>query len=78
MYRTVFTPDETDNMIPVRVPREWYGRDVEIIVFPLDMPQTLLQETTTKNERRFKPIPSQYSFSTKNFKFNRDEANDYE
>ena len=53
MYRTVFTPDETDNMVPVRIPREWYGRDIGIIAFPLDMPQTLLRETTIKNERKF-------------------------
>ena len=78
MYRTVFTPTETDNTIPVRIPREWYGRDIELIVFPLDMPQTLFRETTRKNGRKFKPISSQYSFSTKDFKFNRDEANDYE
>jgi hypothetical protein len=76
MYRTIFTPTETDNVIPFRIPPEWYGRNIELIVFPLDVPQTLLNETA-KNERKFKAIPSQYSFSTKKFKFNRDEANDY-
>ena len=78
MYRTIFTPTETDNIIPFNVPREWYGRDIELIVFPLDTPQTLLRETGEKSERKFKEIPSQYSFATKDFKFNRDEANDYE
>ena len=78
MYRTVFTPTEADNTIPFSIPREWYGRDIEMIVFPLDMPQTLLRDTPPKNERKFKAIPNQYSFATKNFKFNRDEANDYE
>lgn len=78
MYRTVFTPTKTDNTIPVRIPDEWYGRNVEIIAFPLDMPRTLLWEITKKKERKFKPIPPRYSFSTKDFKFNRDEANDYE
>ena len=61
MYRTVFTPTETDNMIPFSIPREWYGRNIELIVFPLDMSQMQSRETATKN-----------------FKFNRDEANDYE
>jgi hypothetical protein len=78
MYRTVFTPTETDNMIPFSIPREWYGRNIEFLVFPLDMPQTQLRETAKTYERAFKSIPAQYSFSTKNFKFNRDEANDYE
>jgi len=74
MYRTVFTPNETNNGIPFSIPREWYGRDIELIVFPLDMSQ----ETARKNVRKFKTIPSKYSFATKNFKFNREEANDYE
>ena len=74
MYRTIFTPTETDNMIPFSVPREWYGRNVEMIVFPLDMSQTVLRKT----ERKFKAVPPKYSFATKDFKFNRDEANDYE
>ena len=78
MYRTIFTPTETNSMIPFSVPREWYGRNIELIVFPLDLPQTVSLETVKKSERKFKAIPSQYSFTTKNFKFNRDEANDYE
>ena len=78
MYRTVFTPTETDSTIPFSIPREWYGRDIEVIVFPLDMPQTLLRDTPPENEQKFKAIPNQYLFATKNFKFNRDEANNYE
>jgi len=78
MYRTIFTPTETNSMIPFSVPREWYGRNIELIVFPLDLPQTVSRETVKKSERKFKAIPSKYSFATKNFKFNRDEANDYE
>ena len=78
IYRTVFTPTETDSIIPFCIPQEWYGRDVEFIVFPLDISTTLLGETAKKKERRFRAIPPQYSFATKNFKFNRDEANDYE
>ena len=74
MYRTIFTPTEMDSMIPFNIPREWYGRNIELIVFPLDVPQTLLKN----NKQEFKAIPSQYSFPTKNFKFSRDEANDYE
>ena len=78
MYRTIFTPTETDNMIPFNIPCEWYGRDIEVIVFPLDMRQTQLQETAKNDVRKFKAIPSKYLFDTRDFKFNRDEANDYE
>jgi hypothetical protein len=35
MYRQVFTPTEHNNIIPVTIPREWYGQEVEIIAFPL-------------------------------------------
>ena len=59
-------------MIPFNIPREWYGRDIEVIMFPLDI------QTVVINERKFKEIPSKYLFDTKKNKFNRDEANDYE
>jgi len=78
MYRTVFTPTERDNKIPFNIPQEWYGKDIEVIVFPLDMSQTYLRKIARKNERKFKAIPTKYLFDTKNFKFDRDEANDYE
>ena len=36
MFRQVFTPSEENNTIPlVTIPREWYGQEVEIIVFPI-------------------------------------------
>jgi hypothetical protein len=78
MYRTIFIPNETDNTIPLDIPREWYGRNIELILFPLDIPQTILPKTARITKNRFKAIPSKYLFGTKNFKFNRDEANDYE
>jgi hypothetical protein len=31
-----------------------------------------------KGKRKLRKMPPEYSFSTKDFKFNRDEANDYE
>ena len=37
MFRQVFTPTEKNNAIPyVTIPREWYGQEVEIIVFPIN------------------------------------------
>ena len=78
MYRTVFTPSETDSIFPFLVPREWYGRDIEFIAFPLDLSKTILRETIKKSEPAFRSMQPQYLFSTKNFKFNRDDANNYE
>jgi hypothetical protein len=72
MYRQVFTPMVGD--ILLSIPESWYGQTIEVIAFPvLDAPQkTVLQNV------KYKEIDSKYSFSTKKFKFNRDEANDYE
>jgi len=78
MYRSVFTPTEKDDRISLRIPREWYGRDVEIIAFPVDTSETLLRKTAKNVNRDFKPIPSKYLFDTKKIRFSRDEANDYE
>ena len=36
MYRQVLIPTEQYNVIPVTIPREWYGKKVEIIVFPME------------------------------------------
>jgi hypothetical protein len=35
-------------------------------------------EEEKKGKRKLRKMPPEYSFSTKDFKFNRDEANDYE
>jgi hypothetical protein len=78
MYRTIFTPTETNSMIPLNIPREWYGRNIELILFPVDTPQTILFKSAKTTKNRFKAMPPKYLFGTKDFKFNRDEANDYE
>jgi len=44
MYRTDFISTEMNNMIPFNIPRKWYGRNIEVISFSLDMPQIPLQE----------------------------------
>jgi len=36
MYRQVFIPSENNSAIPFfNIPQEWYGNEVEIIVFPV-------------------------------------------
>ncbi|GHT53536.1 hypothetical protein FACS189446_1200 [Bacteroidia bacterium] len=46
MYRQIFTPSEQNSRIPITIPHEWYGRLVEVIVFPVSAPS----ETQTDNE----------------------------
>jgi len=37
MFREVFIPSEENNIIPsLTIPREWYGQEVEIIIFPIN------------------------------------------
>jgi len=36
MYRTIFTPTAFNSMIPFTVPPEWYGKEIEFIVFPIE------------------------------------------
>ena len=66
MIRTVFTPQNDNFVFPI--PTEYIGRELEIIVFPT-------------NEIFSKPLPSKevtfnaISIDTRQYKFNREEAN---
>ena len=66
MIRTVFTPQNNNFVFPI--PTEYIGKQLEIIVFPTD-------------EIFSKPVPSKkvtfnaISIDTRQYKFNREEAN---
>ena len=46
MFRHVFIPTEGNNMIPpVAVPREWYGREVEVFVVPVRLAKETSKES---------------------------------
>jgi hypothetical protein len=81
MYRKVFTPNEQDNSIPLTIPREWYGQLIEVIAFPLvDTNDGLpLQNSVVQNRRKKREkLLEKYLTDLSGFKFNRDEANDYD
>jgi hypothetical protein len=81
MYRQIFTPTEANNLIPVTIPKEWYGMNVEVIVFPVahSFPvDNNNADTIKKNRKRREEMLKKYSFDMSGFKFNRDEANDYD
>jgi hypothetical protein len=77
MYRKVFTPTSGNIMIPI--PPNWYGQNVEVIAFPvLDVPETALQKRVSKSRKRREEMNKRYSMDLSGFKFNREEANNYE
>ncbi|GHT59178.1 hypothetical protein AGMMS50239_05210 [Bacteroidia bacterium] len=51
MYRQIFTPTEHNHVVPVTIPKEWYGREVEIIVSPITITET---KKETREERFMK------------------------
>ena len=80
MYRTIFIPNEQNNNIPFVIPNEWYGQKVEVLVFPVCGTEEQAKQELSVQERRKKreELLNRYSLDLSNFKFNRDEANDYD
>jgi hypothetical protein len=70
MLRQVMIPSAENST--VSIPVEFYGREVEILVFPSD------KTKVNQNNDSIDDIFDKHLFSLANFKFDRDEANDYE
>ena len=70
MMRQVMIPSKENST--VFIPSEFYGKEVEIFVFPSS------RNKTDDNIESMKDLFSKYLFSFDNYKFSRDEANDYE
>ena len=83
MYRKIFIPSEQNSNIPFVIPNEWYGQKVEVLVFPIGdvygqtQQDFALQENKKKRDELNK-ILDKYPLNLSGFKFNRDEANDYD
>ncbi|GHT55900.1 hypothetical protein AGMMS49982_22290 [Bacteroidia bacterium] len=73
MYHQVLVPSEQNAHIPI--PREWYGRQVEVIAFPIT--QKVTENSAKAKRKKLDMILDPHLVSLKNFKFNRAEANDY-
>ena len=92
MYKQVFIPNEQHNNIVI--PRRWYGKEVEVTIQekpqqtmrkeaakqPEDYSniEQVLQSVDDNDVREIRKIFEPYQFSFKNFKFNREEANNYD
>ncbi|MDR3094703.1 MAG: hypothetical protein LBU62_08715 [Bacteroidales bacterium] len=79
MYRQVFTPTIGD--ISFSIPPSWYGQQIEVIAFPLtDTRQEPDKDLVAERRRKLIENNKKYSVSFKEigFKFDRDEANNYD
>jgi len=77
MYRQIFSPATGE--LRINIPPMWYGQEVEVIAFPLSDVQPATEADSADERRKERDaLLNRFSFSTKNFKFNRDEANDYD
>jgi hypothetical protein len=70
MLRQVMVPSEENSTISI--PAEFYGTEVEILVFPS------CHKKVSQNGDKIKDIFAKYLYSFDNYKFDRNEANDYE
>jgi hypothetical protein len=83
MFRTIFTPSRLNNNIPFAIPNEWYGQLVEVIAFPIGDADGQAQKNFTMQEKGKKreelnKILDEYPLNLSGFKFNREEANEYD
>jgi len=70
MLRQVMIPSKENST--VSIPSEFYGTKVEVLVFPF------YEKKATKNNDSINDIFDKHLYSFNNFKFNRNEANNYE
>ena len=70
MLRQVVIPNKENSTISI--PVEFYGTEVEVLMFPFN------NIKANQNSDSINDIFDKYMYSFENFKFNRDEANDYE
>jgi len=68
MLRQVMIPSKEKASFPF--PTEYYGKEVEILIFPTNKINQNLDDISK--------IFDKHLFSFANYKFDRDEANDYE
>jgi hypothetical protein len=82
MYRQIFVSPVGD--LTLTIPKSWYGQKIEVIVFPVDEPlnasnsPAITSGKVAENRKKREEMNRRYSMDLSNFKFNRDEANDYE
>jgi hypothetical protein len=70
MLRQIMIPSKENSTISI--PAEYYGTVVEVLVFPFQ------NKKASQNSDSIKDLFAKHLYSFDNYKFDRDEANDYE
>ncbi|MDR3184377.1 MAG: hypothetical protein LBT49_03125 [Prevotellaceae bacterium] len=75
MYKQIFIPNERSISIPI--PQQWQGRKIEVTASPV-LKDTVEEQSLLAKRKELDEILDQYLFDLSDFKFNRDEANEYD
>jgi hypothetical protein len=78
MIRTILKSDK--NSLTLELPDDLVGKMIEVIAFSVEDNTTTVKDTTPKKARitALKNKLKNFTFNSGGYKFDRDEANDYE
>jgi len=84
MYRQIFVSPVGNLIVPI--PQSWYGQQIEVIAFPVNETintansPALINDKIAENRKKREENSRKYSvsFSSLGYKFNREEANNYD
>ena len=77
MIRTILKPTKRDLLI--RLPEHLIGKMIEVIAFEVDESPVVKKGQSKKTSvEQLKKELAEFSFNSGGYKFDRDEANDYE
>ncbi|MBS1531513.1 MAG: hypothetical protein JSU01_14490 [Bacteroidetes bacterium] len=78
MIRTILKSEK--NSLTLKLPDDLVGKLIEVIAFPIEDAKDNLMDVSTKEERVafLKDKLKNFTFNSGGYRFDRDEANDYE
>ena len=79
MYRQIIIPENTQLLL--QIPAEFVGKQVEVIAFEIEDTSSAISKISTNKQQRIRDIQALFDdcrVDMSNFKFNREEANNYE
>jgi len=84
MYRQIFLSPVGN--LTLAIPQSWYGQQIEVIAFPVNETlnaansPVLISERIAENRKKREENSQKYSvsFRTLGYRFNREEANNYD
>ena len=77
MIRTILKPDK--NSLTLQLPDELVGKMIEVIAFSIEETKNTSQDAASKTKRidAINNVLNKHRVDLSNYKFDRDEANDY-